>query len=136
MILVSVFYDLFLSTCTTTTMIIINATQSVPRIFVYFLSADTDLRPPFTRPSLLVQPLNFLTSLLILRHSLFCFLEYCIVDAVIDSNYYYYYYIIIVLLLYYYYCIKFRVVHNLSNFMLIIIEMSIDICAQDTCVIN
>lgn len=40
MILVSVFYDLFLSTCTTTT-ITINATQSVPRIFVYFLSANT-----------------------------------------------------------------------------------------------
>lgn len=35
MILVSVFYDLFLSTYTTTT-ITINATQSVPRIFVYF----------------------------------------------------------------------------------------------------
>lgn len=41
MILVSVFYDLFLSAYTTTTMITINATHSVPRIFVYFLSADT-----------------------------------------------------------------------------------------------
>ena len=44
MILVSVFYDLFLSACTTTTMITINATQSVPRISVFFLSLFFFLR--------------------------------------------------------------------------------------------
>lgn len=56
MILVSVFYDLFLSTCTTTTMITINATQSVPRIFVYFLSADTALCPYLLRGLFLYSP--------------------------------------------------------------------------------
>ena len=95
MILVSVFYDLFLSACTTTTMITINATQSVPRISVFFLSLFfSPQMSPFVPSS------NFhlwFPSSFIARHSLFCFLEYCIVHEVIDSNY-----IIIIIIINYY----------------------------------